>query len=45
MTEAIYTNIRLKTVTRDRLKARGKKGEDYDTVLARILDLTEEPKK
>ncbi len=36
-----YTNIRLKTETRDRLKSRGFKGEDYDHVIVRLLDATE----
>lgn len=41
MTETTFTNIRLRTGTRDRLKARGFKGEDYDTVIVRLLDATE----
>ena len=41
MTEKTFTNIRLTTATRDRLKARGFKGEDYDAVIVRLLDATE----
>ena len=41
MPEKAYTNIRLTTDTRDRLKARGFKGEDYDAVIVRLLDATE----
>jgi hypothetical protein len=41
MPEKTYTNIRLTTATRDRLKARGFKGEDYDAVVTRLLDATE----
>jgi hypothetical protein len=41
MSEKTYTNIRLTTATRDRLKARGFKGEDYDAVVTRLLDATE----
>ncbi len=41
MKEKTYTNIRLTTSTRDRLKARGFKGEDYDAVIVRLLDATE----
>ena len=41
MPEKIFTNIRLTTATRDRLKARGFKGEDYDAVIVRLLDATE----
>ncbi len=44
MTAKTFTNIRLTTATRDRLKARGFKGEDYDAVIVRLLDATE-PKK
>lgn len=40
-----FTNIRLRTETRDRLKARGFKGEDYDAVIVRLLDATEPPKE
>jgi hypothetical protein len=36
-----FTNIRLTIATRDRLKARGFKGEDYDAVIVRLLDATE----
>ena len=39
-----FTNIRLTTQTRDRLKARGFKGEDYDAVIVRLLDATEPQK-
>jgi hypothetical protein len=41
MAEKTYTNIRLTTSTRDRLKARGFKGEDYDAVIVRLLNATE----
>jgi hypothetical protein len=44
MPEKTFTNIRLTTETRDRLKARGFKGEDYDAVIVRLLDATETPK-
>jgi len=40
-----YTNVRLKTETRDRLKKRGSKGESYDDIIARLLDLDEDVKK
>jgi hypothetical protein len=36
-----YTNIRLSFETRDRLKKRGSKGEDYDHIIIRLLDATE----
>ena len=36
-----YTNVRLKTETRDRLKKQGSKGESYDDVVARLLDVAE----
>ena len=32
------TVIQLRTVTRERLKELGKKGESYDTIINRILD-------
>jgi hypothetical protein len=41
MPEKTYTNIRLTTATRDRLKARGFKGENYDDVIVRLLNATE----
>lgn len=44
MTGRTFTNIRLTTETRDRLKARGFKGEDYDAVVVRLLDATEQEK-
>ena len=44
MTEG-YTNIRLSFPTRDRLKKRGSKGEDYDHIIVRLLDSTEDLKK
>ena len=44
MPEKTYTNIRLTTQTRDRLKARGFKGEDYNAVIVRLLDATETQK-
>jgi len=44
MKEKTYTNIRLTTATRDRLKARGFKGEDYNAVIVRLLDATEPQK-
>jgi hypothetical protein len=44
MTGKTFTNIRLTTATRDRLKARGFKGEDYDAVIVRLLDATESQK-
>jgi len=31
--------------TRDRLKKRGSKGESYDDIIARLLDLDEDVKK
>jgi len=40
-----YTNVRLKTETRDRLKKHGSKGESYDDIIARLLDSTEDVKK
>jgi hypothetical protein len=36
-----FTNIRLTTATRDRLKAIGFKGESFDDVIVRLLDATE----
>lgn len=33
-----YTNVRLRTATRDRLKAIGIKGEDYDHIVNRLID-------
>ena len=44
MREKNFTSIRLTTETRDRLKARGMKGEDYDTIIIRLLDATESGK-
>jgi len=41
MPEKTYTNIRLTTATRDRLKAIGFKGESFDDVIVRLLDATE----
>jgi len=41
MPEKAYTNIRLTTATRDRLKAMGFKGESFDDVLVRLLDAIE----
>jgi hypothetical protein len=38
MPEKTYTNIRLTTITRDRLKAIGAKGESFDDVIVRLLD-------
>jgi hypothetical protein len=35
-----YTNVRLSRETRDRLKKRGMKGEDYDHIIIRLLDAT-----
>lgn len=35
------TSIRLETDTRDRLKARGTKGETYSEVIDRLLDESE----
>jgi predicted CopG family antitoxin len=36
-----YTNIRLTTATRDRLKSIGFKGESFDDVIVRLLDAME----
>ena len=41
MPEKTFTNIRLTTATRDRLKAIGFKGESFDDVIVRLLDATE----
>jgi hypothetical protein len=41
MPERTFTNIRLTTATRDRLKAIGFKGESFDDVIVRLLDATE----
>jgi hypothetical protein len=41
MPEKMFTNIRLTTATRDRLKAIGFKGESFDDVIVRLLDATE----
>ena len=41
MPEKTFTNIRLTTATRDRLKAIGFKGESFDDVIVRLLDTTE----
>lgn len=41
MTGKTFTNIRLTTATRDRLKAIGFKGESFDDVIVRLLDATE----
>ena len=41
MPEKTFTNIRLTTATRDRLKAMGFKGENYDDVIVRLLDSIE----
>lgn len=41
MPEKTYTNIRLTTATRDRLKAVGFKGENYDDVIVRLLNSVE----
>jgi hypothetical protein len=40
MPEKTFTNIRLTTATRDRLKAIGFKGESFDDVIVRLLDAT-----
>ena len=40
-----FTNVRLKTETRDRLKKYGSKGESYDDIIARILSIAEDLKK
>jgi len=37
----ILTTIRLKRGTRDRLKDLGKKGEDYDALLVRLMSQLE----
>ncbi len=39
-----FTSIRLTTKTRDRLKTRGMKGEDYDSIIIKLLDATEPQK-
>jgi hypothetical protein len=36
-----FTNVRLRTTTRDRLRDLGKKDEDYDHIVVRILDAFE----
>ena len=41
MPEKTFTNIRLTTATRDRLKSMGFKGENYDDVIVRLLDSIE----
>ncbi len=41
MPEKTFTNIRLTTQTRDRLKAIGFKGESFDDVIVRLLNTTE----
>ena len=41
MPEKTYTNIRLTTQTRDRLKGIGFKGESFDDVIVRLLNTTE----
>ena len=41
MPEKTFTNIRLTTATRDRLKAMGFKGENYDDVIVRLLNSIE----
>ena len=41
MSEKTFTNIRLTTATRDRLKSMGFKGENYDDVIVRLLDSIE----
>jgi hypothetical protein len=38
MGEDSITVIQLKTSTRERLKAEGKKGETYDEILVRLLE-------
>jgi hypothetical protein len=44
MREKNFTSIRLTTETRDRLKTRGMKGEDYDTIIVKLLNATESVK-
>jgi hypothetical protein len=44
MREKNFTSIRLTTETRDRLKTRGMKGEDYDTIIVKLLNATENEK-
>ncbi len=39
------TSLILKIRTRKRLQARGKKGETYDQIINKLLDLTEKKKK
>ena len=39
----VFTQIQLKTETRDRLKEIGKKGESYDAIINRILDNEKRP--
>jgi hypothetical protein len=41
MTGKEFTSIRVTKQTRDRLKERGKKGVDYDTIIKDLLDATE----
>jgi hypothetical protein len=41
----MYTNVRLRAETRDRLKLRGAKGDSYDDIVVKLLDDSEKDVK